>query len=201
MRLHMFFIGIVALPVSAFAQIGNPGFMAPDTRFEAPGVQAPNQTNETDRLFARLVTEGSLAEVTFGELAAERAGDSAVGDFARRMIEDHTTANEDLAAIAGKSGIPLPEELNADHAAMLEELEGLEGADFDLAYMQGQVIEHQKTVLLLTWEITFGQDAELKRFASATLPTVMEHLEVAREIKAGLAGHQVAEAMPPPQGE
>ena len=47
-------------------------------------------------------------------------------------------------------------------------------------------MEHQKTVQLLAWEIDSGQDAEIKQFAAATLPTVMHHLEMARNLVAEL---------------
>ena len=176
------------------AQIGNPGFLAPDTRFEAPGVPAPNQTNTTDKLFARLAAEGGLAEVTLRRAGGRAgAGASEVSDFARRMVDDHTAANETLAGIAEQGGIPLPDALNAEHAWMRDHLEGLEGAAFDLEYMRGQVVDHQKTVQLLVYEIGQGQNGELQRFAAATLPTVLGHLEMAREIVAELTG-LVAEA-------
>ena len=196
MRLLAFAIGIAALAAPAQAQFGNPGFMAPDTRFEAPGVPAPNQTNTADRLFTQLAAEGGLAEVTFGELAAEKGQSSAVGDFARRMVDDHSAANERLAGIADKSKIPLPDALNAEHANMRDRLEALEGAAFDLAYMRGQVVDHQKTTQLLIWEINSGQDTELRRFASETLPTILDHLGMARAIVAELAHAQVAQADP-----
>jgi len=173
-------------PLSASAQLGNAGFMAPDTRFTSPGVPAPNQTNNTDRLFARLATEGGLAEVALGELASGKAQTPAVSEFAQRMVSDHGNGNERLAGIANKSSIPLPEELNPEHRAQREQLQALDGAAFDLAYMQGQVAEHQKTTQLLIWEIGSGQDAELQQFAAETLPTVLEHLRVARETVAQL---------------
>ena len=189
-------LAFVALPAAAVAQIGNPGFFDPTTRFESPGVPAPNQSNATDKLFARLVAEGGLAEVTFGELAAGRASAAAVSDFARRMVDDHTAANETLAGIAEASAIPLPDALNAEHAWMRDRLEGLEGAAFDLEYMRAQVVDHQKTIQLLVYEIGQGQNGELQRFAAATLPTVLGHLKMAREIVAGLT-EVVAEAAPP----
>ena len=193
-----------AMPGAVAAQIANPAMLAPDTRFEAPGVPAPDQTNTTDKLFAQLTAEGGLAEVVLGELATEKAGAEAVQDFAARMVEDHTTANDDLAAIAENSQIPLPDELNAEHQAMQARLEALEGAAFDLAYMRGQVVDHQKTVQLLIWEIGFGQARELQNFASDTLPVILGHLKDARAIVTELTQVDVAlnpDENPPPRPE
>lgn len=196
MRAAALALAFAALPALGFAQIGNPGFMAPDTRFDARGLPEPHQPNANDILFAQLVAEGGMAEVALAELAAERAGAGAVGEFARRMIEDHSAANDRLAGLAEASGIPLPDGLNPEHQAMRDRLEGMEGAGFDLAYMRGQVVDHQKTTQLLIWEISDGQDGELQRFAAAMLPTILDHLRQAREIVADLSHDRVAEAAP-----
>jgi len=196
MRVAALALAFAVVPSLGLAQIGNPGFMAPDTRFEKPGVPDANQRNANDVLFAQLLTEGSLAEIALGELAADRAEASAVGEFARRMIDDHSAANEKLSGIAEQTKIPLPEELNEEHVAMRDRLQELDGREFDIAYMRGQVVDHQKAVLLLIWEIDDGQSKELKQYAAATLPTVMEHLRLAREIVTDLTHDRVAEAAP-----
>jgi putative membrane protein len=103
------------------------------------------------------------------------------------MVEDHGKANDTLKGLADTSKIPLPEELDPDHKRQRAELEKLEGAEFDLAYIRGQIVDHQKTVQLLIWEIGSGQDAELQRFASETLPTVLQHLQIARDLHAELS--------------
>lgn len=196
MRVAALALALVAVPSLGLAQIGNPGFMAPDTRFEKPGVPAPNQRNANDVLFAQLLTEGGMAEIALGELAADRAAASAVGDFARRMVDDHAAANEKLAGIADQTKIPLPDALNEEHTKMRERLQELDGREFDIAYMRGQVVDHQKAVQLLIWQIDDGQSEELKQHAAATLPTVMEHLRLAREIVMDLTHDRVAEAAP-----
>ena len=43
-------------------------------------------------------------------------------------------------------------------------------------YVRGQVVEHQKTVQLLEWEMGSGQQGPLQRFAASTLPKVLDHL-------------------------
>lgn len=194
MRIFILISGIaVAFP--ALAQIGNPAGWAPDTRLEAPGVPAPNQTNTQDRLFAQLIAAGGMAEVELGKLAAGKARSSTVKEFANRMVDDHTSANEKLTRIAGKSKIPLPTELDSDHRKIREDLEK-RNEGFDLAYMRAQVVDHQKAAQLLEWEIGFGQDAELQRFASETLPLVLHHLELARILAAELSGQALAKREP-----
>ena len=47
---------------------------------------------------------------------------------------------------------------------------------------------HQKTAKLLAWEIGSGQDSELQRFASDTLPNVLQHLDRAKALHAELTG-------------
>jgi len=191
----------IVLPGLGLAQMGNPGFMGPDTRFEVGGMPAPNQTNATDRLFAQLATEGGMAEIVLGKLATERAGSAAVGDFARRMMHDHSGANDKLAKVAEKSRIPLPGDLNAEHAAMRDRLMKLDGPAFDLAYIRGQVVDHQKTTQLLIWEINSGQDAELQQLAATTLPKILEHLRLARGIATDLSRDTVAKPAATPRNE
>ncbi len=187
MRALTIMLGLVLLPGHALAQFGNPAGWAPDTRTDAPGKSAPNQTNYQDRLFAQLVTAGGLAEVELGRLAAGKSTNDEVKAFADRMVGDHTDANAKLKAIADKSRMPLPDRLDPDHEKMRADLEKLDGARFDLEYMKAQVIDHQKTVQLLVWEIGQGQDADVQQFAKETLPKVLEHLEMARQIQAQLA--------------
>jgi putative membrane protein len=191
MRVVVTMCVLVLFPASLSAQIGNPAGMAPDTKMEKPGVPAANQTNYQDRLFAQLATVGGIAEVEFGQLAEEKADDDRVRQFAGRMVNDHGRANEELKSIADKSKTPLPTELGPDQKAVRADLEKREGVEFDLAYMTGQIVDHQKIAQLLAWEIGSGQDAELQRFAARTLPTVLEHLDMAKQIHAELTGQIV----------
>jgi putative membrane protein len=179
------------------AQIGNPAGVQPGTPQSVPGVPARDHPNTEDRLFARLAAAGGIAEVEFGRLAEQRSGSGDVKQFARRMIEDHSKANAQLTTRAKEASIPLPSELDADHNAMRGELERLDGAEFDKAYMRGQVVDHQKTALLLQWELAVGQDADLQRFASQTLPIVLDHLQIAQDILVKLVGQVAQEAAPP----
>ncbi len=175
---------------------GNPGGMSPGTKQSAPGVPAPRQTNQPDRAFIHAATISGLAEVEFGKLAAQKASGRAVKEFAEHMIRDHSAANDRLAALVRTVGIAPPDRLDEEHKAMHVRLQQSDGAQFDHAYIQGQIIEHQKAAQLLQYEIGSGENAELKDFASDILPTVLGHLRMAQAIAMEMA--QQAQADVPP---
>jgi hypothetical protein len=47
---------------------------------------------------------------------------------------------------------------------------------------------HQKTVQILLWVIASGENADLQRFASGTLPDVLHHLQLAQNLVSQLTG-------------
>jgi putative membrane protein len=114
------------------------------------------------------------------------------------MVADHSKANQQLTQLAKAANLPQPGEPDEEHRAMRSQLDQSTGADFDLAYIRGQVADHQKTAQLLEWEIGFGQDAQLKTFASDVLPIVLRHLQMASNIELQLTA--TASAPNPPGG-
>jgi putative membrane protein len=162
---------------------GNPALMAPGTPQSAPGMPAANQPNQNDRLFVYAATLGGNAEVESGQVAEQKGPSPAVKDFARQMVADHSKANQQLAQLAQAANLPQPRDLDEEHKAMRSRLQQLSGGDFDLAYIRGQIDDHQKAAQLFEWEIGSGQDPQLKSFASQILPIVLRHLDMARAVE------------------
>ena len=102
--------------------------------------------------------------------------------FGQRMVQDHGQANEKLMAIAEQKGIQLPQELPEDAQQKYEELQQLSDAEFDRAYMDEMVKDHEKDVHAFEQQAESGQDPDLRAFAEETLPTLREHLEMAKEV-------------------
>lgn len=130
----------------------------------------------SDRSFYMKAAAGGMAEVETGKLAQQKGSSEAVKSFGAKMVEDHTTANQKLMAIAANKKIKLPTAMDAKHKAMQKKLSAKSGADFDSAYIQGQIADHKATIALFEREIASGKDAEAKAFASETLPVVQSHL-------------------------
>jgi putative membrane protein len=201
MRIALLAAVLAVLTSHVAAQLGNPAGWAPDTQTEKPGAPLPNQSNYQDRLFAQLATAGGLAEVDLGRLAADKTTHAGIKRFAQRMVDDHRKINQALKLIVDKSKMPLPAKLDAERRKIRDDLTQLTGADFDRAYLAAQVVEHQKAAQLLAWEIGQGEDAELQRFASETLPTVLDHLRIARDLMAEMRNRVAAGDRPDPSHE
>ena len=150
--------------------------------------QEKTQAGHTDQTFVQMASNGGVAEVKLGQLAMERAASPEVKQFGERMVTDHTKANQELATIAQAKNIPIAPELDPQHRTMAAKLATLQGASFDQEYLQGQVADHEQTIALFTTQIKQGQDADLKAFASKTLPTLQEHLHMVRALAAKQPG-------------
>ncbi|WP_051248463.1 DUF4142 domain-containing protein [Inquilinus limosus] len=173
---------------------GNPATTPAGTPESRPGTPAPHRPNPSDQVFAVAAARGGLAEVAFGKLAEAQGGSDAVRDFGRRMVRDHGKANDRLAELAKAAGIVLPDAMDAEHQAIHDRLKGLEGDDFDRAYIASQITDHQVTAQLLEYEIGSGQDKGLQDFAAETLPVVFQHLQMVQ----GLHTEMAAQATAPP---
>jgi putative membrane protein len=99
-------------------------------------------------------------------------------------VTDHTKAGAKLQAIAGKKGLSLPTEMDAEQKAELDRLSQLSGAAFDRAYMELMVSDHEKDVSEFETEANSGADPQLKTFAATTLPTLKIHLKLAKQTAA-----------------
>jgi putative membrane protein len=135
-----------------------------------------------DKEFVSNAGMGGLAEVRMGNLAAQKATNADVKAFAQRMVTDHSKANAELQEFATTKGVALPTQLDAEHQGALDHLDGLSGAEFDKAYMQHMVEDHQKDVAEFAKASTSAADTDLRAWADRTLPTLREHLSLAREV-------------------
>lgn len=144
----------------------------------------------SDTEFATMAAQGGIAEVQMAQLAQQKATGKDVQKYAKQMLKDHTKANNNLMKIAAKKQMTLPTTPNAGQMQMLSQLQSVSGAEFDRMYIQMAGIDsHQKMQGLFQSEISGGSDADLKSFASKTLPTVEKHLRMAQEMmNAGMSG-------------
>ncbi|WP_216595235.1 DUF4142 domain-containing protein [Cylindrospermum stagnale] len=141
-----------------------------------------NPLSASDRQFLTKAGQDSTAEVELGELASQRAAKVQVKQFGQRMVEDHTQMNKELQELAAQKGLTIPQDIGEDNSKVKAELSKLSGAAFDKAYMNHMIADHTKDVSLFQRQSQQGNDPDLKAWAAKTLPTLQEHLQLARSI-------------------
>lgn len=133
--------------------------------------------------FVTKASEGGVAEVQAGKLAEQKSQSADIKAFAEMMVKDHTAANEQLTTLAKKLDLKVEDDATLVAKAKKEILE-LRDESFDKAYVNNQVKAHEDTVALFTKESQSSDNAELKAWATKTLPKLQAHLDQARALQA-----------------
>lgn len=173
-------LSCTVLPAAVLGQ-GRPG--APRTP-GAPGGMAV-QVMAPDAAFVLRAADHDARKVEAARLAGTRALDAQVKAFAGRMVIDHTRTSAELMTFARARSIPVRSDPGVAKL-VANTFAALDGARFDVAYASQAVKDHEATVALFEEESRTGQDAELKAWASRTLPTLRDHLRLARDLQASV---------------
>jgi len=151
-----------------------------------------SQVSASDKAFMKKAAQGGLEEVEIGQMVASKAQSNDVKQFAQRMVEDHTKANDQLKSLAQQKGVTLPTQMDAKGQALKSRLEKLSGDQLDKAYMKAMVQDHTKDVQEFKTASQTAKDSDVKSFASNTLPTLQSHLQQAKQVasKEGVSANQ-----------
>lgn len=132
--------------------------------------------------FMKMAAEGGMAEVELGKLAASKAKNLEVKKYGQMMVGDHGKANAELKTLAAKKNVVLPTDIGSFKTTK-DQLTGLSGAEFDSAYVDAMVEDHEKDVSNFQKQADGATDAEVKAFAVKTLPVLKKHLEAIKAIQ------------------
>ncbi|MFT3823481.1 MAG: DUF4142 domain-containing protein [Chitinophagaceae bacterium] len=138
--------------------------------------------------FAVQAADAGMKEVALGQLAQVKGVDKRVKSFGEMMVNDHTLANDKLRSLAAQKNITLPDSLSNDAKKEIGDLQKKNGRDFDKAYVGMMENGHKKVVDDFRKASQDLSDAELKTFATETLPTLQKHLDSITVISKALKG-------------
>jgi putative membrane protein len=173
-------LAVIAI-VAGCARLG-PGY----SRSAAGGSSAPPMP--VDEGFLRDIAHQNLAEIASGKLAAEKSHSTAVREFARWMVEEHTALETESARLAQAKGVKLPAEPDIEHQSALKRLELMSGESFDRAYLEQMVEDHNEALALLQEAASQAGDAPLRDFAEKASLHVEQHLAEARRLAGDIVG-------------
>lgn len=146
--------------------------------------------DNADRKFLNEAAASGLAEVKLGQLAVKQAANEDVKKFGQRMIDDHTRMNSDLTKLAQPKGVTPPTTLDKKHQEKIDKLSKRGGAEFDKAYVDEMVDEHQRDVDNFEKASKDAKDGDVKGFAARSLPMLREHLASAKDIQSRIKGQK-----------
>lgn len=141
-----------------------------------------------DAKFIEKAAERGVAEVELAQLAERKAQNDQVKQFAQRMRQDHSRANDELKQATSGKNVMLPTAVDKSTRREMDKLEKLSGADFDREYMKHMVKDHRKDVKAFEHEARRGKDGDIKGFAEKTLPILRDHLQMAQAADGAVRG-------------
>jgi putative membrane protein len=142
--------------------------------------------SKTDKGFIMKAAQSNIAEIRAGQLAAAQGSTEMVKRFGTMMVNDHTMALNELDSIVRREiRDSLPTEPDAEHKALAQQLQGMQGKAFDDAYIQSQIKDHKAAIALFETEVAQGEHPSLKAYATKTLPKLRMHLDHVQALGAG----------------
>lgn len=148
----------------------------------AQNEHAAKGTPMTDQQFLDMAAQTDMLEAHLGQMAADHAAAQDVKDYAQMLVTDHTGDYQQLTALASKTGLTVPPALDAAHNKIIAPFEKLQGAAFDSRYIQLMIAGHTEAIGVYNKEVSDAQSADVKAYASATLPTLHKHLDGAKDL-------------------
>ena len=147
----------------------------------------------TDANIVAALGVANAGEVAAGELASNQARDAEVKAFGRMMVTEHRAMIQETDRVATAAGITAEQGAKTDSiqraaTATTDSLKALQGAEFDRAYIAGQVRDHQNTLSALQQFAGAAQNAELRTMIQGAMPKVQQHLDRATQLQAKLGG-------------
>jgi len=134
--------------------------------------------------FVEEASAKGLAEIETGRMALRKGTSPQVKEFAQKMIDDHTAANQELSGIArSKKDWKIADDAELMNKAKAFILKQRDGESFDQAYANNQVVAHEQTIELFR-EAMDIRDPELRAFVEKTLPKLETHLRMAKDLAA-----------------
>jgi len=136
-----------------------------------------NRKDEKDAQFLVEAAEINLEEIQLGQLAQTKSTDAEVKKIGKMMVADHTKSLTELKALATKKGIAIPTTLTEDGQDAYNKLTDKKEKDFNEDYCDMMVKGHKKAINKFEKASENAEDAEIKAWATASLPKLRAHLD------------------------
>lgn len=138
---------------------------------------------ENDAEFLVDAAEINLEEIELGKLAQTNGVTAEVKDMGKMMVDHHTNTFNELKDLASRKSMTIPTSLTEENLEDYKKLSDKTGNDFDKEYCDMMVKGHKDAIDRFEKASNKANDAEIKQWASTTLPALRTHLEHAEACK------------------
>lgn len=179
---RMIFAGLfMMVPLGFFP--GIPGAQT-DVLSDPQGVQLDPKTDT--QTFLTIAAAEQRVEIALGQLAAQRAQNDRVKEFGSQMVEQHEKVRQEAEELASKHHVQLSTKLTPEDKQKVDELSQLSGHEFDRAYMNFTLHNHENTFEQYQQHISTMRYPDLREYFASTLPILKVHRDQARLVKGSL---------------
>jgi putative membrane protein len=152
-----------------------------------------NEAPLTDEQIVSVLHIANAGEIEQAKLAQQKGASAKVKQFAAMILRDHTDADNKGKELAQKNKFsmmattPTGTNLENDAKQFTQSMQSMRGADFDRAYIDAQVKEHQAVIDLIDRKMMPNvQHADLKNLLNTVRPKLEMHLKEAKDIQSNL---------------
>jgi putative membrane protein len=133
----------------------------------------------SDRTFLLNAIQASRSEVDNCRVAISKATHRKIRAYAETMADTQTKFSAELERLARQKGITVPPRRPSIPLPLTQ----LNGKAFDRNYGIITVENQDKTLTAFQDEARLGADPDIKSFAARAIPSLMDNLDLARDLK------------------
>ncbi|HEU4588560.1 MAG TPA: DUF4142 domain-containing protein, partial [Gemmatimonadales bacterium] len=146
--------------------------------------------NEASGLLS-VISTANQTEIQAAKDAQSKASSPQVKRFAAKLAQDHQKNDQQAQALAKRLGVDLASGAGAaseSQSAAMGELAGKTGAEFDRAYVQREIQDHQQNIDKIEQQmLPAAKDPQVKAFLQKTDKAMKNHLQMAKQLEQQLS--------------
>jgi putative membrane protein len=142
---------------------------------------AETSTKSTSAAILSQIHQADQKEIALGNLAAGKASTAEVQNYAKQLVEDHTSADKQVIAMAQKMNVRLRDSAAAKGGrSESAKLKSATGAAFDREFLLQTSADHDRLIRELKQEREDASDDDIEALIDKILPILEQQKELAQ---------------------
>jgi putative membrane protein len=138
--------------------------------------------NKADEKLVVQLAQANITEINTAKLAEEKSKNDQVKTLAKKMMDDHSKALDELKLLAQSKSVTLPTEPDRQQKLVENRLMALSGEKFDKQYVEQIAERARKGEHKLLLQVgAKAQDMELKNYATKTLAVIESQQQLVKD--------------------